>query len=975
MNYKFTILYLLFFFKSASVYSQAQIGIDIDGASNSQLGWGVSMPSNNIVGICTPASYNQKGHAQVMFWDGQNWLQKGVDIVGQFNNEQTCSVSMPNINTIAVGSQFGGISQTGHVRIFTWDGMQWVQKGNNVNGEASMDRFGWSLEMSDDNHFIAGGFLNNGVGTSGGFARAYKWDGTNWIQKGADFDANLAGDGYGWSVSMPDSNTVAISAHDASPNSYVKVFSWNGVDWTQKGNTIIGPYGGGYNVKMPDANTIAVSCGWSNNSQGTVKVYKWNGGNWIQKGSDINGLSQNYALGWDLSMPNENLICIGAYNSINGNNTGKIHIYKWINQSWQQIGLINGEHAGDFFGYTCDMPNENYVAIGAPQNNVNGANSGNVRVIALKGVSGSVFNDYNSNCNIETNEVPVSGIHLLINPGNKIITTNNSGQWYIDSLAIGNYTITIDTVNEIWSPTCLTFQNFIVTNSNDFTPGPNFGIVSENCSLPLVTIYAPFLRRCFNNQSIFISACNEATATNPLLNSYVDIELDSLISVNSSTLPFLPLGNNKYRIQTGTLNPGQCVDFTLSTTVSCNATLGQTLCMNAELFPVENCALDTIPSGPNWDNIPSEGALGGLPQPCLGPWDQSSLSVDGWCQNDSIYFTVTNTGVLGGGDMECYAPVWLTVNGVVTFTDSIMLQGGQTITYAFAGNGQTWILNASQHPLHPGNSQPNAFVERCGNAANWNPGGVNDYPQDDADPVIDIYCEEVSGSYDPNDKRGYPNGVTNMNYIQPNQQLQYVIRFQNTGTDTAFTVVIRDTLDLDLNIFTVTPGVSSHNYEFRMYGPRVLEWTFNNINLPDSTTNSVGSNGFVTFHVEQNPNLSPGTVITNDADIYFDYNNPITTNTTIHRIYEGFPNVLSLQDLVNNKESIVLYPNPTSSEITITSDKFTNEPFTLFDQMGRTVGSGKLSGTNTTISLSTLTKGIYILKVEGAYESAIVVKE
>jgi hypothetical protein len=79
--------------------------------------------------------------------------------------------------------------------------------------------------------------------------------------------------------------------------------------------------------------------------------------------------------------------------------------------------------------------------------------------------------------------------------------------------------------------------------------------------------------------------------------------------------------------------------------------------------------------------------------------------------------------------------------------------------------------------------------------------------------------------------------------------------------------------------------------------------------------------------------------------------------------------------LVNNKESIVLYPNPTPSEITITSDKFTNEPYTLFDQMGRTVSSGKLSGTTTTISLSTLTKGIYILKVEGDYESAIVVKE
>ena len=72
-------------------------------------------------------------------------------------------------------------------------------------------------------------------------------------------------------------------------------------------------------------------------------------------------------------------------------------------------------------------------------------------------------------------------------------------------------------------------------------------------------------------------------------------------------------------------------------------------------------------------------------------------------------------------------------------------------------------------------------------------------------------------------------------------------------------------MDLDLNIFTVTPGVSSHTYEFRMYGPRVLEWRFDNILLPDSTTNSVGSNGFVTFQVEQNPNLSPGTGISDSG--------------------------------------------------------------------------------------------------------------
>jgi uncharacterized repeat protein (TIGR01451 family) len=444
-------------------------------------------------------------------------------------------------------------------------------------------------------------------------------------------------------------------------------------------------------------------------------------------------------------------------------------------------------------------------------------------------------------------------------------------------------------------------------------------------------------------------------------------------------LPYIPQGNNVYRFQTGDIYPDQCVNFNISTnisspTFSCAGLLGLTLCMEANLYPVQSCALDTFPSDPII-NDGTGGTLNGFPQPCTLPWDQSSLSVDGWCANDSIYFTITNTGELGGGDMECYSPMWITVDGVVTYTDSIMITGGQTITLAYPGDGATWILNAEQHPLHPGNSHPNAHVEACGDTTNWNPDDVNDFPQDDADPVVDIYCGVVTGSYDPNDKTGYPIGQTNQKYIQPNQQLQYVIRFQNTGTDTAFTVVIRDTLDTDLNIFTVTSGVSSHQYDFRMYGPRVLEWTFNNILLPDSTTNSDGSNGFVTFHVEQVPNLIPGTEITNDADIYFDFNDPITTNTTMHRIYEGFVNVLNIEDLTQEGKSLLIYPNPTSNIITIQGKEDMHQIFKIFDQMGREVYKGKLNGITTDVYLTNLSKGIYTLKIDGNYKPAQIVKE
>ena len=101
--------------------------------------------------------------------------------------------------------------------------------------------------------------------------------------------------------------------------------------------------------------------------------------------------------------------------------------------------------------------------------------------------------------------------------------------------------------------------------------------------------------------------------------------------------------------------------------------------------------------------------------------------------------------------------------------------------------------------------------------------------------------------------------------------------------------------------------------------------------------------------------------------------NPIFTNMAMQGFAKIDPSLVSIA--VNHPTELSISPNPTSSEITITSEKFSKESYTLCDQMGRVVGSGKLSGTNTTISLSSLSKGIYLLKVSGDYEAVMVVKE
>jgi hypothetical protein len=489
-----------------------------------------------------------------------------------------------------------------------------------------------------------------------------------------------------------------------------------------------------------------------------------------------------------------------------------------------------------------------------------------------KGVFGVVFNDINENCTRET-EPGINKRKVIIQPGDIAVETSMSGYWHIDSLPSGTYTITADTSGK-WRRTCALSQTFTVTDPDGLTQAPSFGLVStEPCPEPTISVNMPFMRPGFSGQKVYVKACNDYIATGALISAYVDVALDELITVNSASKSYTALGDNTFRFDVGTLNPGQCVSFDMSTTLSVSAVLGQTLCMEAKLYPVENCVLDTLPTPTPPDFTP-----------CTLPWDKSSILVEGACVDGEIVFTITNTGDPGDGDMDCFSPVRLYIDGEYIWLDSLKLNGGETFTYTFAGDGRTWRLEVDQHPLHPGHSRPNATIERCGDPTNWTPDLVNILPHDDEDPIKDIYCGIVTGSYDPNDKTGYPLGVGEDHLIEPNRKMDYVIRFQNTGTDTAFTVKILDTLDTDLDIFSVRSGVSSHNYSFRMHGPRVLEWTFYNIKLPDSTTNEPASNGFVTFTVNQVKNLPDGTEINNRVGIYFDYNDPIITNTTSHII-------------------------------------------------------------------------------------------
>jgi uncharacterized repeat protein (TIGR01451 family) len=150
----------------------------------------------------------------------------------------------------------------------------------------------------------------------------------------------------------------------------------------------------------------------------------------------------------------------------------------------------------------------------------------------------------------------------------------------------------------------------------------------------------------------------------------------------------------------------------------------------------------------------------------------------------------------------------------------------------------------------------------------------------DATPLDNTVDEHefVRGSYDPNEKQVTPEGV-----IERTDLLTYQIDFQNVGNDTAFIVVVRDTLDPKLDLSTFKSGASIHPYTYAISG-REISWTFADIDLPDSTTNEAASHGLVKFSIYPIPSAPVGSLIDNYASIFFDQNPPVITDTVSNQI-------------------------------------------------------------------------------------------
>ncbi len=558
-------------------------------------------------------------------------------------------------------------------------------------------------------------------------------------------------------------------------------------------------------------------------------------------------------------------------------------------------------------------------------------------------VQGRVVFDANDNCQAEMDEDGLAGwlVRATGAAGVFHAVTSADGT-YSFSLPLGNYTVGVIPPTPSWV-LCVPSYPVALTAAGQ-TNTLHIPVRSEvNCPELDVRLSAPFLRRCFSN-NLTVRVCNTGTEAVPA--PRVTLVLDDFLEYEGSQYTPESIDGQTITWVIPPLGPSGCRQFWVRVKVSCSATLGQAHCSTVTATPDSLCT----PASPLWSG--------------------ASLELAGECTDDQVVFRVRNAGT--GDLMESVQ--YIVIEDVVMLMQmpgaiNGLPSGAETL-FEFPANGSTWFFSVEQAPFHPFSSVVTAALEGCGTDTGgaFSTGFINQLPLQTPTPASFTLCMNNIGAYDPNDKQAIPIGYGPQHFIRAGDPLQYKIRFQNTGTDTAFTVIIRDTLSPWLDIATLRAGPSSHDYRLDIDGERTLVFTFDNILLPDSTTNLEASQGFVDFFIRTLDSIPADTRIENSAAIYFDFNEPIITNTVFHTIGTDFIRSATAVFQPHPAYSWRLFPNPATDEAWLIGDQHLpgQKTIWIYDALGRLQRQIPFEGDRCLLRFQGLTPGWYALQVRDA---------
>lgn len=550
-------------------------------------------------------------------------------------------------------------------------------------------------------------------------------------------------------------------------------------------------------------------------------------------------------------------------------------------------------------------------------------------------VQGLIFLDSVANCSADASEQGVSIFPI------QVIKLPSGTATMVQPGSDGTYSLTIDfniqdtaalvqLVLPIGVATVCPNDLLIDVDDMNSTYTFNVGLQSQGeCPFMLVDMAFASFSRCQTN-SLVVKYCNVGLDT--AYGAFVTVHLDSLLTLQTASLPYTSAPGNNFTFQVGSVPPFECSTLNISALIDCDVVLGQTLCNEATGYPNT---------------------------PCGEGWSGPVVYATAHCDDDSVKLAIWNQGQQ---DMTEVLDFIVIEDFIMYRAGSFQLPAGDSITITVPANGATWRIEADQVENFPSANIVTAVIEGCGGINT--PGLVNAFSQNDPEVFYDQECVQVTGSFDPNDKTAVPTGYGPDHYIRPNEPLEYMIRFQNTGTATAFRVVVIDTISSLLNIYSLELGASSHPYRAKVYPGGILQFEFDPIALPDSNANEAASHGFVQFRIAQQPDLPEGTVITNTASIYFDQNDPVVTNTAFHTIHFPFVSLDSWTPVVPDVH-VNLMPNPFREQAMLVVDGKTlsQGKVMLYDAHGRLVQSQNIADNKALLKRGNLTPGVYFFQL------------
>ncbi|MCH8902444.1 MAG: T9SS type A sorting domain-containing protein [Bacteroidetes bacterium] len=306
-----------------------------------------------------------------------------------------------------------------------------------------------------------------------------------------------------------------------------------------------------------------------------------------------------------------------------------------------------------------------------------------------------------------------------------------------------------------------------------------------------------------------------------------------------------------------------------------------------------------------------------------------------------------------------------TMTGTVGLVhDNILIYKSATIAYSnYSGNTMTWNYS-NLAPLKSKEIKVTFTLPVNATLGDHVISTATIYPttnEEDVENNESIEDDIIVGSYDPNDKQVSPGGNDPAGKIHHlTDKLTYTIRFQNTGTDTAFNIKIKDQIDSNLILSTIKTIASSHPYKMYIQSNRWITWEFENVLLPDSFANEPESHGFIKYTIEPKENLPLNTMVKNMAEIYFDFNTAVLTDTISSTFVSGINDFYN----VNTLETMI-YPDPFSDIAYLVINRtLKNGAFTLYDIHGREVRKiESIHSDRITITRENLRNGIYIYEL------------